>query len=103
MIALKRFSLCFTGLLFYLCSSAQSKTITGNVSADATTEPLIGVTVTVKETNQSTVTDSSGNFSITANAGQTLQFSYIGYTNQEVTVGKENTLTVLLHNTGTNT
>jgi TonB-linked SusC/RagA family outer membrane protein len=103
MIALKRFSLCFVGLLLYLCSSAQNKTITGNVSAAATTEPLIGVTVTVKETHQSTITDSSGNFSINANPGQTLQFSYIGYTNQQVTVGKENTLTVLLHNTGTNT
>jgi TonB-linked SusC/RagA family outer membrane protein len=103
MTVLKRFSLCLAGLLLYLFSQAQNKTITGNVASAANTVPLSGATVIVKETKQSTLTDSSGNFTITASVGQTLQFSYVGYAGQEVTVGKENTISILLHNTGTNT
>ena len=38
------------------------------------TVPLAGVTVTVKETKQSTVTDSSGNFTIAASPGKHFNF-----------------------------
>ncbi len=103
MIALKQFSLCFAGLLFYLISSAQSKTITGKVSAAETSGPLASVTVTVVGTNRSTITDAEGNFSITASEGQTLRFSYIGYADKEVPVGASNSLSVSLSSTGPNT
>lgn len=85
------------GLLFLLplASLAQEKTIKGTVTSE-TGAPLAGVTVTVKGTNRNSVTDPSGNFSITANEGQTLTLSYVGYTSQEIAVGKGNSVIVRL-------
>ena len=66
-------------------SFAQEKTVTGNVS-DAS-GPLPGVTVVVKGTNTVTQTDFDGNYSINANTGAVLQFSFIGMQTVEKTVG----------------
>lgn len=64
-------------------SSAQQKgTVSGRVT-DADGEPLVGVTVWVKGTKTSTTTDTNGHYSIKANPGQTLVFSYIGYSRTE--------------------
>ncbi len=64
--------------------SAQQPThkITGKIT-DASGDPLIGVTVMVKGTNQGTVTDVDGNFTLQAKAGDVLAVSYIGYSAQE--------------------
>ncbi len=88
MIVTKRLTLFLTCLLFCLASFAQDKTITGNVSTFDDNTALAGVSVTIKGTGQATLTDSTGNFTIQAASGQTLQFSYIGYVNKEVVVGK---------------
>lgn len=59
------------------------ETITGTV-VDETNLPLPGVTVKVKNTNVATSTDVKGHFSINADRGAVLVFSFIGYLNQEV-------------------
>jgi len=64
----------------------QNNTITGTVVSATDGEPLIGVSIFVKGTNNGTVTDIDGNYSINVNTGQTLVFSYIGFISQEVTV-----------------
>lgn len=61
--------------------------ISGQVTDATTGEPLIGVSVLVKETDQGTVTDIDGQYEIEAQAGQTLEFSYIGFQTQEIEVG----------------
>src|SRR5699024_11735700 len=48
--------------------------------------PLEGVTVTVKGTSVSTVTDMDGQYSIEAEEGNTLIFSSIGFRSQEVPI-----------------
>lgn len=53
-------------------------TAKGTVIDDAG-EPVIGVTVVVKGTSTGTVTDIDGNFTIQAEQGATLEFSFIGY------------------------
>lgn len=53
---------------------------------DETGDTMIGVTVKVKGTNVGAITDLEGNFTINANAGATLEVSYVGYTTQEVKV-----------------
>lgn len=60
--------------------SLQQKTVTirGNVKDEAG-EPLIGVAVSVKGTTIGTLTDTNGNYSITANEGDEIEFSYISY------------------------
>ena len=51
--------------------------VTGVVT-DESGEPLIGVTVLVKGGSQGSVTDLEGKFTLVANVGDVLQFSYIG-------------------------
>ncbi len=67
-------------------SVQQDNTVNGNV-IDETGEPMIGVTVRIKGAQSATITDFDGNFSIKANPGDQLEFSYIGYTTQTVKVG----------------
>ncbi|MBQ8051322.1 MAG: TonB-dependent receptor [Bacteroidaceae bacterium] len=63
---------------------AQS-TVTGVVKDDLG-EPLAGTKVQVKGTNTTAMTDANGKFSIRANKGQTLVFSFVGFTNKTVVV-----------------
>src|SRR5699024_7305360 len=58
--------------------------------------PLPGVTVQVKDTDRGTSTDFDGHYTINAAEGATLQFSFIGYQNEEKEVGAENTIDVQL-------
>ena len=51
---------------------------------DAKGEPLVGVTVKVKGTTQAAITDMNGNYTIDARRGDTLEFSYVGFTNKEI-------------------
>src|SRR5690606_12684512 len=89
--------LVLSGLIFYdLPLHAQQKTVTGTVLSGADNNPLSGVTVAVKGTTTITQTDANGNFSITANTGQSLQFTYVGFTLQEVIVGPDNVINVTL-------
>ena len=48
--------------------------------------PLIGASVIVKGTTRGTITDMDGQYSIEANVGEELEFSYVGYTTQTFTV-----------------
>ena len=70
--------------------------ISGTVTDEATGETLLGANVLVKGTSRGTVTDFDGNYSIDADAGEVLIFSYTGYTSQEVTVGSQTTIDIAL-------
>lgn len=69
--------------------------IKGRVLNDAG-EPLAGATVTVKGTKVATATDAGGNFSINAGINATLVISYVGYTQTEVVVKKQDIGTISL-------
>lgn len=69
--------------------------ITGTVR-DASGQSLVGVTVTVKGTQRGTQTDLNGKFSIDANIGEVLVFTYLGYVKKEITIATPAQLTVLL-------
>lgn len=72
-----------------------AQTITGNI-LDVSAVPLIGATVVVESTGVGTVTDLDGNFSINANEGDVLSVSYTGFSSQNITVGSENNISVIL-------
>lgn len=59
-------------------ASINMATITGKVTNDAG-EPLPGVSVLVKGTSRGTATGPDGSFSISAEIGETLEFSIVGY------------------------
>ena len=62
---------------------AQGVPITGTVLSDDG-NPLAGVTVLVTGTTRATTTDNSGKFSINAEEGATLEFSYVGLSTQRI-------------------
>lgn len=68
--------------------------LSGNVTDAATGEALIGVTILVKESQQGTISDIDGNFSISASDGNMLEFSYIGYKKQAIVIKGQKTLNV---------
>ena len=85
-------------VLIVQISFAQEKTLTGIVSDEG--GPLPGVNVLVKGTSNGTQTDFDGNYTINANLGDILVFSYVGLTTIEKTVGASNTINVVM--TGSN-
>ncbi|MBN1597856.1 MAG: TonB-dependent receptor [Bacteroidales bacterium] len=78
-----------------LTSELRQETVTGNVT-DADGNSLPGVNVLIKGTTVGTTTDISGNFSIKANIGDILVFSYVGFREEELTVPESLTMAVML-------
>jgi len=74
---------------------AQEKTISGTV-VDETNMPLPGATVVIKGTATGTSTDFDGNYSIKANTGDVLVFSYVGYADQSTTIGTLSSINITL-------
>ena len=86
----------FSLLLLLWAGVASAQTLKGKVLDDQQ-EPLLGVTILVKEVpNKGTTTNERGEFSIQAKPEQTLVFSYIGFQSKEVKVGKQKNLVVSL-------
>lgn len=86
------------GCLFILNSiiCAQTTKITG-VVVDESGEPLPGVNVVIKENHGTgTITDLDGNFSIEADAKQSLEFTYLGYQKQTMPATKGKKMKVVL-------
>ena len=86
--------LCFLGIVSAqqvsaatesVASVQQTKQATGHV--EDSQGPLIGATVMEKGTNNGTVTDFDGNFTLNVKSGATLVISYVGYESQEVKAG----------------
>lgn len=75
--------------------SQNEKKIIGTI-VDQSGTPIIGANVMVKGTTNGTITDMDGKFTLNVPAGAILQVSYIGYTNQEVKVGKSSNLSITL-------
>jgi len=90
-------SLNWVTMLLFFCAVTQAwgqQTITGTVSAED--GPLPGASVVVKGTTTGVSTDFDGNYSIEAGADDTLLFSYIGYAVQEIVVGNQTQINVIL-------
>ncbi|QRM88037.1 SusC/RagA family TonB-linked outer membrane protein [Lacinutrix sp. WUR7] len=91
----------FSGILTLLLAFvvqftfAQGKTISGTVS-DENGLPLPTATIIIQGTTTGTSTDFDGNYSIAASQGDVLIFSYVGYANQNQTVGASNKIDVSL-------
>ena len=58
--------------------------------------PLPGVSVIIKGTSIGVVTDFDGNYTIEAQSGQTLLFSFLGMKNKEVVVGNSQVIDVVM-------
>jgi TonB-linked SusC/RagA family outer membrane protein len=88
---------CFLAFFFSMSVIAQDlKTIKGKV-VDASGLPLIGVNVKVKGIAVGTITDIDGNFNIKASKeASSLTFSYLGYVSQELKVGAQSIIKIVM-------
>ncbi|MGC9341841.1 MAG: SusC/RagA family TonB-linked outer membrane protein [Bacteroidales bacterium] len=100
-LALRIVLTLFLSLFLVVTGYSQQRTLTGKVTDEATGDPLPGVTIIIKGTTSGTVTNFEGNYSLNAEPGQTLVFSFIGYSNKEVLIGEEEELNVQLSETVT--
>lgn len=87
-----RFPIIF---LLLVSLQLQAKTVTGIVT-DESIMPLPGVNVIIKGTTTGVQTNFDGFYSIEAEEGDILVFSYIGYKPKEVKVGKKDKISVVL-------
>ena len=71
-------------------------TITGVIRDDATKEPLIGVNILVEGTTSGTVTGVDGDYSVSAEPGDVLIISYLGYQTRRITVGNRTNININL-------
>ena len=76
-------------------STQQARKITGKV-VDNTGEPVVGANILVKGTNNGTITDVNGNFTLSVPPKSSLNVSFIGYKTRTVTVGNQSQLTIVL-------
>lgn len=76
-------------------SQTKSRTITGSVT-DERGEPIIGANVVEKGTTNGVITNIDGEFSLSVPENAVLQVSYIGYSNQEVRLGAQTSLRIVL-------
>ena len=77
-------------------SFAQSFNVSGRVTSSDDKSALPGVSVAIKGTSKGVTTDGDGNYKISANTGDVLLFSFIGYTTQSVTVGNSSVINLAL-------
>lgn len=74
----------------------QTSKITGKV-VDENGEPMIGVTVKVKDTKAASVTDFNGNFTVSFSGGaKELVLSYVGYSDKTVAIGSGKDLLITM-------
>jgi len=89
----KLISLALSMLICFV-TMAQEKTITGTVSDNAGGIP--GATISIQKTKKGTSTDFQGKYSITAQKGDVLVFSFIGMKSQTRIVGDKSIIDVKL-------
>jgi ferric enterobactin receptor len=85
-------------MLLFCCQElkAQSRTISGTVQADDDNSNLQGVTVTNRNAKKSVQTNKQGFYTIAAETGNVLVFTFIGYAPVTATVGEDRFINIKL-------
>ena len=81
-----KFNQILTPLLFLFGAFAFAQQPISGTVTDESGVPLPGATITIKGSADGTSSDFDGNFTITANLGDTLVFGYVGYSQSELVV-----------------
>ncbi len=91
--------LSITSLVLFITTwSFAQNTISGKVTDGETGEPLIGASVSVVETDNGTITDIDGTYTLDLSPeAKTLEFSYIGYTAKKIPINGLSTIDVVLN------
>ncbi len=92
--------LLFFSVFIFTAAFSQTE-ITGTITGRQG-EPLSGATISIKKTNTFSTSDTAGHFTIKAAPGAVIEFSFIGYGNRSVVLGKEAIVNILLDETAQN-
>lgn len=90
--------LCLLALAFighFVLGQAQTMQISGTVT-DGNGVPILGVNIIIEGTSLGTSSDFDGKYSISANQGQILNFTSVGFQDQKITVGNESIINVTM-------
>lgn len=93
---LKPFLIPLMVFFFVHVADAQTKTVSGKVTAAADGIPIPGVNIIVKNTTTGAVTDVDGQYRISVDEDDILVFSSIGYATQEVSVAGRTVIDLVL-------
>ncbi|MBA4053076.1 MAG: SusC/RagA family TonB-linked outer membrane protein [Marivirga sp.] len=87
---------------FAFAIQAQNATVTGKVTSKSDGTALPGVNVFLKGTSTGTTTDSEGKYTLTVSGGSgVLAFSFIGFASQEISIGSQSEVNVVLEEDAT--
>lgn len=92
----KKFAAIIMLLFSVIVFAQESYTLKGKVTSASDSVPIPGVNVLVAGTSNGVSTDFEGNYEITVQNGDELQFSYVGYATQTVAVTGQQTINVSL-------
>ena len=81
---------------FAVLFAQQSLTVSGKVLAQSDGQPIPGVNILIVGTTTGAVTDFDGNYQIQVSTGDVLQFSYVGFVTERVTITNQTTLDISL-------
>ncbi len=91
-------SVFFLGLSTAKASSVDmqnQRTLTGIVT-DVSDEPIIGASITIKNSTKGTITDFDGKFTLEVSTGDILEVTYIGFIPQQIEIKDQTTLNIVL-------
>lgn len=87
---------CLPLLLLIAHASFAQQVVMGKVTSSDDGSPIPGVNVLEKGTTNGSVTDGDGGFKINVGSNATLVFSFVGYASQEIAVGNQTNIAVVL-------
>lgn len=91
----KHLLLCLMFSFAFVSGIWAQRTVSGTVT-DENGDGLIGVTIVVKGTTDGTTTDIDGNYRLSVADDAVLVFSYVGFSKQEITVGSQTSIDVVM-------
>lgn len=87
-------------ILFFYSSfgtlMAQSREIITGIVTDSFDEPLIGVSIVIKDSSQGAITDINGQFSLSVKLSDIITVSYVGFVRQEIEIKDFSSLKIKL-------
>lgn len=93
----KKLLMLFLGtFLLAIQAMAQQVTVTGKITSAEDGLPIPGASVKIKGTNNAVQTSTAGIYTIKANAGDVLQFIYLGLATKEQAVTSSGTINIVL-------
>jgi TonB-linked SusC/RagA family outer membrane protein len=84
------------------CGNLYAQNVIRGIITDENNQPMPGVSVLLNSTRQGTTTNEGGRFTISAQKGQTLTVKFIGYTQQDIVIGAENSIAIQMKPEGKN-